>query len=158
MICPKCQHGDTRVLDSRDTNESREIRRRRKCESCDFRFTTFERVETTNFIVVKKDGSREAYDRQKLESGIWKACEKRPVTEEQVTQMLNELEEQWARQGKEVPAQYIGEGVMEKLKTLDEVAYIRFASVYRHFKDIETFRQELQKLMEPERVTRLSKK
>lgn len=157
MICPKCKQKDTRVLDSRDTNESREIRRRRKCEACDFRFTTFERVETTNFIVVKKDNSREAYDRQKLENGIWKSCEKRPVTEEQVTQMLNQLEEQWSHQGKEVKAEEIGEGVMDKLKELDEVAYIRFASVYRHFKDIETFRQELQKLMEPQRTTRLSK-
>lgn len=156
MICPKCQNKDTRVLDSRDTNESREIRRRRKCESCDFRFTTFERVETTNFIVVKKDNSREAYNRQKLETGIWKSCEKRPVTEEQVTKMLNQLEEEWSRHGKEVKAHLIGEGVMDKLKELDEVAYIRFASVYRHFKDIETFREELQKLMEPQRNTRLS--
>ena len=159
MICPKCKYEDTRVLDSRDTNESREIRRRRKCGSCDFRFTTFERIETTNFIVVKKDNSREPYNRQKLETGIWKACEKRPVAEEQVTQMLNELEEEWSRLGKEVKAEAIGEGVMEKLKELDEVAYIRFASVYRHFKDIETFRQELQKLMdmEPSRTTRLSR-
>lgn len=156
MICPKCKNKDTRVLDSRDTNESREIRRRRKCEGCDFRFTTFERVETTNFIVVKKDNSREAYNRQKLEDGIWKSCEKRPVTQEQVTEMLNQLEEEWSRHGKEVKAELIGEGVMDKLKELDEVAYIRFASVYRHFKDIETFRQELQKLMEPQRNTRLS--
>lgn len=156
MICPKCKKSSTRVLDSRDTNESREIRRRRKCEECDFRFTTFERVETSNFIVVKKDNSREAYNRQKLEAGIWKACEKRPVTEEQVTQLLNELEEHWAGQGKEVKADYIGECLMEKLKELDEVAYIRFASVYRHFKDIESFRKELQKLIEPQRTTRLS--
>ncbi|MBU0667485.1 transcriptional regulator NrdR [Patescibacteria group bacterium] len=147
MICPKCKQKDTRVLDSRETNESREIRRRRKCEACNFRFTTFERAETTNFLVIKKDESRQAYDRQKLESGIWKACEKRPVTEEQISKMLNELEEEWSRRGKEVPAKLIGEGVMEKLRQLDDVAYIRFASVYRHFKDIETFRKELQKLI-----------
>lgn len=147
MICPKCKHNETRVLDSRETNEQREIRRRRKCEECNFRFTTFERVETTNFIVIKKDNSRETYNRQKLESGIWKACEKRPVTREQVDKMLNELEEKWSATGREIPANTIGEGIMEKLRKLDEVAYIRFASVYRHFKDIETFREELQKLL-----------
>lgn len=147
MICPKCKHDETRVLDSRETNEQREIRRRRKCESCNFRFTTFERVETTNFIVIKKDNSRETYNRQKLEGGIWKACEKRPVTQEQVDKMLNELEEKWSATGREISANAIGEGIMEKLRKLDEVAYIRFASVYRHFKDIETFREELQKLL-----------
>jgi len=147
MICPKCKNDETRVLDSRETNEQRDIRRRRKCEKCDFRFTTFERAETTNFLVIKKDDSRESYNRQKLEGGIWKACEKRPVSQEQVDQMLNELEEKWASTGREIPANAIGEGVMEKLRKLDEVAYIRFASVYRHFKDIETFREELQKLL-----------
>jgi len=147
MICPKCKKKDTRVLDSRETNESREIRRRRKCGACNFRFTTFERAETTNFLVIKKDESRQAYNRQKLESGIWKACEKRPVTQEQISEMLNELEEEWSHKGKEVSAKLIGEGVMEKLHQLDDVAYIRFASVYRHFKDIETFRKELQKLI-----------
>jgi len=147
MICPKCKNQETRVLDSRETNEQREIRRRRKCSKCGFRFTTFERVETTNFIVVKKDQSREIYDRRKLEGGIWKACEKRPVTEEQINNMLNELEEKWNSQGREIPASVIGEGVMDHLRNLDEVAYIRFASVYRHFKDIETFRSELQKLL-----------
>ena len=148
MICPKCNDSGTRVLDSRDTNEKREIRRRRKCESCKFRFTTFERIETSNFLVVKKDDSRESYNRRKLETGIWKACEKRPVTEEQISGMLNQLEEEWSREGKEIAANIIGEGVMEKLRELDEVAYIRFASVYRHFKDIETFRKELQKLLD----------
>ncbi|HLG26069.1 MAG TPA: transcriptional regulator NrdR [Candidatus Gracilibacteria bacterium] len=148
MFCPKCKQKETRVLDSRETNEHREIRRRRKCEECDFRFTTFERVETTNFIVVKKDSSRESYDRRKLEGGIWKACEKRPVTKEQVDQLLGELEERWGSLGKEIAAKTIGEDVMERLRQLDEVAYIRFASVYRHFRDIETFRKELQKLID----------
>ncbi len=147
MICPKCKNPETRVIDSRETNEQREIRRRRKCSQCNFRFTTFERVEATNFLVVKKDASREAYDRRKLENGIWKACEKRPVTEDQISQLLNELEEKWTSEGREIPASRIGEGVMDRLKKLDEVAYIRFASVYRHFKDIETFRNELQKLL-----------
>jgi len=147
MICPKCKSKDTRVLDSRETNESREIRRRRKCESCDFRFTTFERVETANFIIIKRDNSREPYNRQKLESGIWKSCEKRPVTQEQVNTLLNEVEEECSRKGKEVAAKDVGECVMKKLKDLDEVAYIRFASVYRSFKDLESFMDELQKLI-----------
>lgn len=147
MICPKCKHPDTRVLDSRDTHEQREIRRRRRCIQCDYRFTTFERVETTNFIVIKKDDSRESYDREKLERGIWKACEKRPVTKDQVDKLLNELEEAWSHQGKEISTKILGEDIMEKLRKLDEVAYIRFASVYRHFRDIETFQKELQKLL-----------
>lgn len=147
MLCPKCKHNDTRVLDSRETNEQREIRRRRKCEKCDLRFTTFERVETANFIVIKNDNSRETYNRNKLESGIWKACEKRPVTKEQVENLLNELEEKWSFMGREIPSKKIGEGVTEKLREIDEVAYIRFASVYRRFRDIETFQKELQKLL-----------
>lgn len=148
MICPKCKKPETRVLDSRETNEKREIRRRRKCAECDYRFTTFERVENSNFIVIKKDNSRETYNRRKLETGIWKACEKRPVTQEQIDTLLNELEEKWAASGREVSSQKIGEDVMERLKKIDEVAYIRFASVYRHFRDIETFRKELQKLLD----------
>ncbi len=148
MICPKCKHADTRVLDSRDTHEQKEIRRRRKCAKCDYRFTTFERVESTNFIVVKKDNSRESYNREKLERGIWKACEKRPVTKEQIDKLLNDLEEEWSKLGKEISTKVLGEGIMEKIKKLDEVAYIRFASVYRHFRDIDTFRKELQKLLD----------
>ncbi len=147
MICPKCKHEDTRVLDSRDTNHQKEIRRRRQCEKCKHRFTTFERVESTSFIVIKKDESRQSYDREKLERGIWRACEKRPVTKQQIDTMMNQLEEEWSLIGKEIPSQTLGEGVMERLKKLDEVAYIRFASVYRHFRDIETFRKELQNLL-----------
>ncbi len=148
MICPKCRKNSTRVLDSRDTNENQAVRRRRECEECGFRFTTFERVEVTSLIVVKKDNSRETYDREKLLRGIWKACEKRPVTEDNVTKMLERLEERWRNHGKEVQSELIGEDVMESLKKIDEVAYIRFASVYRHFKDIESFREELGKLLE----------
>jgi transcriptional repressor NrdR len=135
-------------LDSRDTDENRAIRRRRECEACGFRFTTFERVELTNFIVVKKDGAREAYDRDKLLRGIWKSCEKRPVSEEQVNTQIAKLEDKWRNFGKEVPSIMIGEDIMNALKAMDEVAYIRFASVYRHFKDIESFRDELSKLIE----------
>lgn len=146
MICPKCQHEDTRVLDSRETDGNKAVRRRRECEKCKHRFTTFERAETNKFLVVKKDGSRESYDREKVEKGIWKACEKRKVTEEQITKIINELEEKWSNMGKEVPSKVIGEGIMEALKGLDDVAYIRFASVYRQFKDVDSFKKELQKL------------
>ncbi len=148
MICPKCKARNTKVIDSRDAQEGRAIRRRRECESCAYRFTTFEQIETTNFIVIKKDGSREAYDKEKLEKGIWKACEKRPVSQEQVNQLMQKLEEAWRAHGKEVSSEIIGRDLMHALKMLDEVAYIRFASVYRQFKDLETFVQELQKLLE----------
>src|SRR3989338_2626333 len=148
MLCPKCKKEETRVVDSRDTNEGREIRRRRECESCKFRFTTFERVDTANFLVVKKDGSREPYQRDKIKTGIWKSCEKRPVTEAQIEALLNQLEDDWSRLGKEVPSRKMGEGLMEALKGLDEVAYIRFASVYRQFKDIDSFKKELSKLLD----------
>ena len=148
MRCPKCKHDDTKVVDSRETADGREIRRRRECEECDFRFTTFEQIETANFLVIKKDDSREAYSREKVEKGIWKACEKRQVTQEQVSRMLDGLEAKWIAIGKEVPSKTIGEDVMEELKNLDEVAYIRFASVYRHFKDSESFKKELAKLLE----------
>ncbi len=146
MICPSCKKTDTRVLDSRDTNEGRVVRRRRECTECGRRFTTFERIETTNLIVIKKDGSREGYSREKLERGIWRACEKRPVTQEQIDKMLNELEETWSGLGKEIESNVIGEGVMEYLRRLDEVAYIRFASVYRQFEDVAEFKAELNKL------------
>lgn len=147
MICPKCKKDSTRVLDSRETNEGRQIRRRRECEKCRFRFTTFERVETSHFIIIKKGGSREPYQREKIEAGIWKSCEKRPVTEAQVEEILNDLEDQLSATGKEIPSTQIGEFVMEALKKLDEVAYIRFASVYRQFKDVDSFKKELSKLL-----------
>lgn len=146
MLCPKCNHADTRVVDSRDTNDNREIRRRRECEKCEHRFTTFEKYQTGNFIVIKRDSTREPYDREKLERGVWRALEKRQVTPDQVTNLLNELENEWAKAGKEVKSEQIGEGIMRKLKDIDEVAYIRFASVYRDFKDIESFEKELKAL------------
>lgn len=147
MICPQCNSKNTRVLDSRETNEGKSIRRRRKCEGCTYRFTTFERVEN-NLIVVKKNEVREPYSREKVEKGIWRACEKRLVTQAQVDEIIRRLEEKWRNHGKEVSTKNIGEGIMDELRGLDEVAYIRFASVYRHFRDIETFQKELEKLKE----------
>ncbi|OGJ43818.1 transcriptional regulator NrdR, partial [Candidatus Peregrinibacteria bacterium RIFCSPLOWO2_01_FULL_48_20] len=122
MICPKCKYKSTSVVDSREANEGRSIRRRRECEDCKHRFTTFEKVETANFLVVKKDSSRESYDRSKVERGIWKACEKRPVTQEQISEMLDHLEEVWSAGGKEVPGEIIGRDVMHALKVIDEVS------------------------------------
>jgi len=147
MICPKCKYKSTSVVDSREANEGRSIRRRRECEDCKHRFTTFEKVETANFLVVKKHSSRESYDRSKVERGIWKACEKRPVTQEQISEMLDHLEEVWSAGGKEVPGEIIGRDVMHALKVIDEVSYIRFASVYRQFKDVEEFKAELNRLL-----------
>ncbi|MFT7184504.1 MAG: transcriptional repressor NrdR [Oceanicoccus sp.] len=148
MICPKCKQKNTRVVDSRDAHEGRSIRRRRECEDCKHRFTTFEKTETANFIVIKRDDSRESYDREKVEKGVWRACEKRPVTEEQIRNMLDSLEEVWSTSGKEVKGSIIGRDVMHALKTIDDVSYIRFASVYRQFKDLESFVEELQKMLD----------
>ena len=148
MICTKCKKDDTRVIDSRESNDGKSIRRRRECEKCGFRFTTFETIENTNFVVIKKDGSRESYDRMKVERGIWRACEKRPVSQKQVDELLDKLEEVWSAAGKEVSGEIIGRDVMHALKVVDEVAYIRFASVYRQFKDVESFKEELQKLLD----------
>lgn len=145
MICPKCAHEGTKVLDSRVTDGNKAIRRRRECLECAHRFTTFERVETTNFVVVKKDGTRENYDREKVKSGVWRACEKRKVTEDQIEKLIRDLEESCNNHGKEVPSKLIGEKIMEGLQEIDDVAYIRFASVYRQFKDLESFHKEFQK-------------
>lgn len=145
MICPKCNQNETRVLDSRETDGNKAVRRRRLCELCNYRFTTFERVEFTSFLVVKKDGSRENYDRGKIEKGVKIACEKRKVSQEQISKIISELEEKWANMGKEIPSKTIGEGIMDALRDIDEVAYIRFASVYRQFKDLDSFKKELQK-------------
>lgn len=146
MLCSKCQNNDTRVLDSRETDGHKAVRRRRECQACKHRFTTFERIENVKFLIVKKDGSREVYDREKVENGIWKACQKRKVTHDQVHKLILELEEKWTNLGKEIPSKMIGEGIMDALRELDDVAYIRFASVYRQFKDLDTFKKELQKL------------
>lgn len=148
MFCPRCKSQDTAVIDSRLSEEGRSVRRRRECPKCKYRFTTFERQELSSLIVVKRDGTREPYARAKLERGIWLACTKRPITQEQVDVLLTKLEEEWAAEGGEVKSAQIGDDVMRALKKLDQVAYIRFASVHREFKDVEEFKEELGKLFE----------
>jgi transcriptional repressor NrdR len=149
MHCPFCRAADTRVLDSRDSAEGTIIRRRRECESCKRRFTTYERVEELNPLVVKKDGRREAFDREKLLSGLKKACEKRPVSAAQLDALVQELERKVQETGeKEISSTTIGEIVMARLHALDEVAYVRFASVYRSFRDIAEFMVELKDIIE----------
>ena len=147
MKCPKCAALDTRVLDSRVIQDDRVIRRRRECGSCEFRFTTFERTEGISLLVVKKDGVREPYIRSKLEEGIWRACTKRPISTTAISDMISQLEEQWMRSN-EVPSQRIGEDVMNALKTIDDIAYIRFASVYRRFQDVDEFQKAVIHLFE----------
>ena len=148
MKCPFCGFPEDKVIDSRIAKDQSAIRRRRECLSCNRRFTTFERVEINLPLVIKRDQGRVAYDRQKVENGIRKACEKRPVSQEQIEELVNDLEQVLREKGeKEVAVAYIGEHIMAALKNLDEVAYIRFASVYRQFKDINEFMQELQGLL-----------
>ena len=143
MICPRCRGQNVKVLESRDTEGGAVVRRRRECDDCKNRFTTFERMETSGFIVIKKDGTREPYNRSKIEGGIWVACGKRPVTQDQINRLLSDLEQKWAGEGKELASSVLGKDVMKRLKELDDIAYIRFASVYRDFKDVETFKEEL---------------
>ncbi len=147
MKCPYCQFIDTRVLDSRLTSTHDSIRRRRNCPKCDKRFTTYERMELLDLSVVKKDGRRELFDRQKLLKGIVKACEKRPVKMERVQQLVDEIELVLRQQNHtEIPSRKIGELVITKLRGVDEVAYVRFASVYRRFTDASQFAEEVAKL------------
>jgi transcriptional repressor NrdR len=146
VICPTCRNGDTRVVDSRDDESV--VRRRRECLTCKHRFTTYERMESPRIFVVKKDGRREQYDRDKILSGLRRACEKRPISEAQMEDLVGGIErELFARGENEVPGSLIGEKVMEALKRLDPVAYIRFASVYRQFRDVESFQAELAELL-----------
>lgn len=148
MKCPFCGFTEDRVIDSRNVRDQSAIRRRRECLSCNRRFTTFERVEINLPLIIKNDQSREPYNRNKVESGIRKACEKRPVTQEAIERIIDELEQKLRENGeKEIAATVVGEHIMAALKELDEVAYIRFASVYRQFKDIREFMQELQGLL-----------
>jgi transcriptional repressor NrdR len=152
MICPFCSHSETKVIDSRDTQDGKAIRRRRECEKCAARFSTYEEVEIMRLTVVKKDGSKEDYDRAKIESGIRKAIEKRPVTEDQVEKIIGEIEykihsrESCARENCEITSKEIGKIVLDKLKEVDDVAYMRFASVYKSFKNVESFKKEAEKL------------
>lgn len=146
MRCPNCNHTNTKVIDSREASENTEIRRRRSCPNCENRFTTFERLAQVNILVVKNNNTREPYNREKLEKGIWRALEKRNVKPTEVSNMIDKLEHIWMKDGPEVSSKDLGESTMKALKELDEVAYIRFASVYKDFKDIETFEKELKKL------------
>lgn len=151
MKCPFCGHDNTRVIDSRPSDENNSIRRRRVCDECQKRFTTYEKIETIPLIVIKKDSKRESYDRTKLESGVLRACYKRPISADEITRLVDQVEtELFSREEREIPSAVIGELVMDKLKGLDSVAYVRFASVYREFKDVNTFMDELKKVIEKE--------
>ena len=148
MKCPFCEYEESKVIDSRPTDEGEAIRRRRECLKCGKRFTTYEKIENIPLMVVKKDGSRQMFDRVKLLNGIMRACEKRPVPTSDMEHIVNEIESAIQNMlEREISSQKIGEMVMERLQRIDEVAYVRFASVYRQFKDINTFVEEVNKLL-----------
>ena len=148
MKCPFCSHENTRVIDSRPAEDNNSIRRRRVCDECGKRFTTYEKIETIPLIIIKKDNNREAYDRSKIEAGVLRACHKRPVSAQQITTLVDEVENEiFNREEREIPSGTIGELVMNKLKDLDAVAYVRFASVYRELKDVNTFMDELKSVL-----------
>lgn len=148
MKCPFCAHLEDKVIDSRPTDEGSAIRRRRECLNCSKRFTTYEKIENITFMVIKKDKSRAVFDRAKVMNGIIKACEKRPVSMSDIEKIVEEIENYvYSSQKKEISTHEIGEMIMTRLKDLDDVAYVRFASVYRQFKDINTFMDEVKKLM-----------
>ena len=148
MKCPYCSSENTRVIDSRPADDNNSIRRRRLCDECGKRFTTYEKVETIPLIIVKKDNNREPYDRSKIEGGVLRACHKLPISAAQMNRLIDDVEtEIFNREEKEIPSIVIGELIMDKLKDLNAVAYVRFASVYREFKDVETFMNELKKML-----------
>ncbi len=149
MRCPYCGEENTKVIDSRPAEDSNSIRRRRQCDECGKRFTTYEKVETVPLIVIKKDNNREPYDRSKIQGGIIRSCYKRPVSENKITEIVDAVETAiFNMDEKEIPTTMIGDMVMDKLKDVDAVAYVRFASVYREFKDVNTFMVELKKILE----------
>ncbi len=149
MKCPFCGKENTRVIDSRPADDNSSIRRRRQCDECTKRFTTYEKVETIPLVVIKKDNNREPYERSKIESGVFRSCHKRPISIAQITALVDEVENIiFSQEEKEIPSSKIGEIVMDKLKNLDPVAYVRFASVYREFKDVNTFMSELKKILD----------
>ena len=149
MKCPFCSRDNTRVIDSRPADDNNSIRRRRLCDSCQKRFTTYEKVETIPLIVIKKDNNREQYDRSKIEAGILRACHKRPISVNEINKLVDDIEtEIFNKEEKEIPSTVIGEIVMDRLKDLEAVAYVRFASVDREFKDINTFMDELKKILD----------
>ncbi len=148
MKCPFCNKENTRVIDSRPADDNSSIRRRRLCDECGKRFTTYEKIETIPLIVIKKDNNREQYDRSKIEAGVLRACHKRPVSVNQINQLVDEVENEiFNMEEREIGSKQIGEIVMDKLKDLEAVAYVRFASVYREFKDVNTFMEELAKIL-----------
>ena len=148
MKCPYCEYAESKVIDSRPTDEGNSIRRRRECLKCEKRFTTYEQIESIPVIIIKKDGKRQTYDRQKLFNGIVRACEKTDVSFAQMEEIVSSVESKlFNSMDREIPSTKLGEFVMDKLKELDPVAYVRFASVYREFKDVETFMKELEELL-----------
>ena len=148
MKCPFCGKENTRVIDSRPADEGCSIRRRRQCDECGKRFTTYEKVEAIPLVVIKKDNNREPYDRAKIEAGVFRSCHKRPISVDQINTLVDEVETAvFNMEEKEIPSNIIGQLVMEKLRDLDPVAYVRFASVYREFKDVNTFMDELKKVL-----------
>ncbi len=148
MKCPFCNSQNTRVIDSRPAEDNCAIRRRRMCDECGKRFTTYEKVETIPLVVIKKDNNREPYERSKIEAGVLRACHKRPISVHQINTLIDEVETAiFNREEKEIESKVIGELVMDKLKDLEAVAYVRFASVYREFKDVNTFMDELKKML-----------
>lgn len=149
MKCPFCNQETTRVIDSRPADDNSSIRRRRLCDECGKRFTTYEKVETIPLIVIKKDNNRETYDRAKIEAGVLRACHKRPISVTEINALIDKVEQElFNREDREIPSKVIGELIMNRLKDLDSVAYVRFASVYREFKDVNTFMDELKKILE----------
>lgn len=149
MKCPFCGKDNTRVIDSRPADDGNTIRRRRQCDKCFKRFTTYEKVEAIPLVVIKKDNNRESYDRSKIEAGVYRSCHKRPISVEQIDALVDEIESAiFNLEEKEVPSSVIGEIVMDKLRELDAVAYVRFASVYREFKDVNTFMNEIKKILD----------
>ena len=149
MKCPFCGDDNTRVIDSRPADDNEAIRRRRQCDECGKRFTTYEKVETIPLIVIKRDKNRETYDRSKIESGVVRSCHKRPVSVDQIEACVDEIENKIFNLGvREIESEKIGENVMDQIRDLDHVAYVRFASVYRQFKDADTFMSELKKLLD----------
>lgn len=147
MKCSQCQHLDTKVIESRDVADGESIRRRRECNNCEYRFTTYERIERPQLIVVKNNGNRELFNREKLLSGLYRACEKTPITNIQLEALVSDIEQElYACGDPEVSSGKVGQMVMERLAALDEVAYVRFASVYRRFKDIAGFEKELSQI------------
>ena len=148
MKCPFCNYENTKVIDSRPAEENSIIRRRRVCEECGRRFTTYEKIESIPLMVIKKDNTREIYDRAKIEAGVMRACHKRPVSVHQISALIDDVENAiFNQEEKEIESKVIGEMVMDKLKDLEAVAYVRFASVYREFKDVNTFFDELKKML-----------